>query len=1151
MEGKMKVDLLNLEQYLVRILAPNSNEVVGTGFFCKPDGWILTCHHVINAIEPYIEKANPSVKFSLGPAPASIINRADIVKEFCIPGADIAVLRAPKQSTPYPYLPLDVYDRWRKNPIDHTVRSRGYPEGPYQKTGIGIDHSQIGTELPSKGFSLVQITASNMKNIDFGFSGAPVVDETTEKVIGLIHAKAAKGYEYQAFFVPITELMKSWNEMKEFHDPGPRIRRAIARDAEKILNETKLKGTVFIPLRLEYGKVPEPGSKQQERKDRIQEEWGFGREWSQFSLKNLCSPVESYILSSSVGTGKTVFLLQLTTAIGFSTQSDRFPLFIPCEEFEGWNAGNWKKMRSEVKEKICSILHKDPKTNYYLTESDVDYLLWKYHKDNKLVFLFDGLDQIHNVPLYKEAAKAMVKEPVIGNNRYIISSRPSGVIACQKDPKITFLRLREFSSADEKQYFGNYYDTARSICRFAPWVTKVPMLAFMVRKVIEGQRINEIRNRADLYSQFIHEITEHHDSAGQQSADLALEIRGLLAEISFRALNRDQPAIQKIPAGLIKKILKGQNIDILTKFGLVNLIEEGEKFFFFTHQSFQEYLAAKFIDDDENSALYSHVLNERWNPKWREVIKFLAGIKGDIVIRKILEPPDNIIHSNLFLAAEMMSEVKEPDMKLWEKIYDDLKLIQDPVFSEDIIRVKGYLGRCHGISEAQLKEIIKAILWSLAFPNLKFEKYFAGEALRQLADKVSTDIKNGIVKLLNHDDAMIREAAVNALGHLAEYVDPDVPDKIVSLLQDEEFFVQYTAWETLPLFIDNINSDVINHIVALLGDDIPDVRIAAVEALGLLADKIGPDIISNIITLLNNDVLPVRQSAANALGLAAEKDYKDGINVIARLLRENNTDMNRTAIHVLFGMAEKGDKDAMNLILGTLNDNDLEIRSEAVLLIKQLAGRINSDIKDQIIGFLKEDNPALLVNTITTLGEVADMGDQDVINHIKIFLGNNTPELRETALKALSKLAYQGEPDVIDRIISLLSDKEPNVQEAAVAALGQLAEIGDADAINNIVRLLTQCDENVRVEAVKALGKLTDKNDRDTIKYIVNSLGDSNADVRDAAVTSLGILLDKGYQDAVNHILSVFLNDKENVIVRYTALYIFERLYQKGIPLPA
>ena len=182
----MSAEIGDLEQYVLKILQPERREN-GTGFFCHPDGYILTCYHVI---EPHLNAGRNDV---------NVIYRyeehqARICEEYSIEDADIAVLKLvrPLPSSELKYLPLDTHKRWD---VGDEIYSFGYPEG----------YSGGATKV--EGASVIQITGLDLSNVDNGYSGAPVLNLRNKKVIGLINARYRPT---QAFFVPLTELLKRW-----------------------------------------------------------------------------------------------------------------------------------------------------------------------------------------------------------------------------------------------------------------------------------------------------------------------------------------------------------------------------------------------------------------------------------------------------------------------------------------------------------------------------------------------------------------------------------------------------------------------------------------------------------------------------------------------------------------------------------------------------------------------------------------------------------------------------------------------------------------------------------------------------------------------------------------------------------------------------
>jgi len=399
---------------------------------------------------------------------------------------------------------------------------------------------------------------------------------------------------------------------------------------------------------------------------------------------------------------------------------------------------------------------------YGFLEEDIKDFFDTYFRDGKIFFLFDGLDQIKGDD-YTSLVNTIFK--IITNNRVIISSRPSAVIPLESERGLPFLRLKPFSSEDIKLYFGDDYEQARSISRFAPDLIRVPMLAFMLKTLVREGKTENIFNRADIYARFIDHVIYWHETSRPLVTDVQLieGVKKVLKRISFDALNLNEPQIQKISINLpvIEDLNRefGININALTKFGLVNLILEmgdiTQHSLFFTHQSFQEFLAAQYISESEDSEMLEAVINEMWSPKWQEVIKFLAGIRGQEIVEKIYsqgnDKEDNIIHSCLFLAAECLAEVREVRGELKEEINQKLKeLVRIEPFRFDAIIASGFLGDITSL---------KSLLWDLDWSVCAA----AVEALAKLEDRVPEEAIKDIADWLQDDGRYVRKSAYRTL----------------------------------------------------------------------------------------------------------------------------------------------------------------------------------------------------------------------------------------------------------------------------------------------------------------------------------------------------------------------------------------------------
>jgi predicted NACHT family NTPase len=255
-----------------------------------------------------------------------------------------------------------------------------------------------------------------------------------------------------------------------------------------------------------------------------------------------------------------------------------------------------------------------------------------------------------------------------------------------------------------------------------------------------------------------------------------------LESLAFKALDSKEPQIQKVSIDLYYQKEFGIPEDELATFGLVNLVlESGGSFLFFTHQSFQEYLAAKYASKDDK--LMQKVIDEMWDPKWHEVIKFLAGFRGEGIVLKVYQR-DNVIHAGLFLATECAGEVRSVDKAL-------TKILQ---------------------------EKIKPLLFEIAYG------YDARFALKNLGDKVDAEMVRQLAGMLRDENPDVRRTATDTLKEFADRVDAGMVLQIADLLRDEVSRVRESAARTLGKLVDKVDARTVRQLADLLRDDDAGVR---------------------------------------------------------------------------------------------------------------------------------------------------------------------------------------------------------------------------------------------------------------------------------------------------------------------------------------
>jgi HEAT repeat protein len=1145
--------MVDLRPYLAKILVPSKNIVNGTGFFCHPDGYILTCYHVI---KPYLDDNRTEIDIRYQDKSF----KAKIYEAYCLEKSDIAVLKIIGQNIQIKYLDLDIYKRWN---INDNICSFGYPKGYFQKSGIGINAS-IGSPTQDKeGISIIQLTGLNIgENVNPGFSGAPVLHLKTKKVIGLVYARYKSK---QAFFVPLKELFDSWSELEDLHDVFKKIRLKIAEKAEEELKK-KLKGTEYIPLDLEYGEIPKRETEKIE--DKPWKEWAHGREWKAFDLDKLFSLDISYILSSDVGSGKTTFFYWLARELVHRT--GRAPIFITCAELE--DIKNSDELKEYLVKKYKYLFKKE------FLEIDLEYFLDKYLDEKKIVFLCDGLDQIKSYEYIKLTKKIF---DMSRTNPVLISSRPTAVRAFETSPEITFLRLQAFSNEKQKEYFGSDdYEEARRISGLAPDLTRIPMLAYMVKVLIEKNKTGVVYTRTDVYERFINHIIYHQDSnipISSQWDQLTKNTEKTLKCLAFKALDLKEPEIQKISDKLYDKINSALPLDDLPSFGLVNLImERGDitkKYIYFTHQSFQEFLAAQYTNDNEG--LIEKVLKEKWNPKWREVIKFLTGLRGEEIIEKIYpgSEEDNVIYSRLFLVAECIPEINRISERLKNAIADELwKLVYLKPFKSTAIKALGKLGDINKLKSllldknsdvrgsaieaiAQLKyRIDDEVIIQIAAMLKDEDWYVRGSAIRAIAelkDRIDDDAVSQIAAMLKDENSDVRSAVIDALASLNDRIDDEVISQIGAMLKDKNWDVRESTISALEQLKERLNDKAVSQIAAMLKDGYGYVRGYALRALGQLKERLNDKAVSQIAAMLKDEEGYVRRSALEALAQLKDRIDEEIISQIAAMLKDEDWFVRRYALEAVAQLKDRLNDEVISQIGARLKDEEAWVRSSALEALPQLKDRLNEEVISQIGAMLKDEDYDMRSLAIRALAKLKDRLNEEVISQIGARLKDEEGYVRKSALRALAQLKERIDEDVINQIAEMMKDRDEgeSVRSSAIIALAELKDRLNEEVISQIRAMLKDEERYVRSSGIRALAKLKDRIDDEVISKIVDRLKDEDSDVRRSAIEALAQLQDRLDDKVISQIAARLKDEDEDV--RDSGYNCLKILYESGKRLPS
>jgi hypothetical protein len=177
-------------------------DVAGAGFFAG-EGVLVTCAHVVTAAG-----SGPDGRITLAfpHAPGAPQVYGEVLAESwrASEGQDVAVVRVDQVPDGVPLLPLGSAAGCR----GHRVRSFGFPRQAPPSGHFGW--GEAGDLLNAAGAGmLLQLTGAN--DLTTGFSGGPILDEVTGRVIGMLTAITAADERYRgvsiAYATP-TEVLR-------------------------------------------------------------------------------------------------------------------------------------------------------------------------------------------------------------------------------------------------------------------------------------------------------------------------------------------------------------------------------------------------------------------------------------------------------------------------------------------------------------------------------------------------------------------------------------------------------------------------------------------------------------------------------------------------------------------------------------------------------------------------------------------------------------------------------------------------------------------------------------------------------------------------------------------------------------------------------
>lgn len=340
------------------------------------------------------------------------------------------------------------------------------------------------------------------------------------------------------------------------------------------------------------------------------------------------------------GAGKTTFLKYLVTQ-AVEGKLDAIPIFV---SLKAWSDANVDLLPFLVRQfAICGFPDAQPFVEHILEEG-------------KAIVLFDGLDEVNLEANARHRITTSMRECAqqYGASRMVITCRTAATEYVFE--QFRYCELADFTQAQVEVFVARWFhdDEAKRQAFLKAFahedhkglrdLARRPLLLTMLCLTFE-ETMAFPRRRAELYEEAIDALLKKWDSSRSIQRDtiyrkLSLGYkRQLLMELAAETFERGQffmprrdvvervtRFLRRLPPVDITEDIDGEAVlrSIEAQHGL--LIERARDIYSFSHLTFHEYFAARYIADHPEESVLRGAVAHAADPQWREVLLLTAGM---------------------------------------------------------------------------------------------------------------------------------------------------------------------------------------------------------------------------------------------------------------------------------------------------------------------------------------------------------------------------------------------------------------------------------------------------------------------------------------------------------------------------------------------
>ena len=376
------------------------------------------------------------------------------------------------------------------------------------------------------------------------------------------------------------------------------------------------------------------------------------------------------MLEADSGMGKTTFLQVYLERLLQAEATREYPMPVYFDLSQLPEGSGFREFYPELYRQVMAVvlLEREEQPDLEIEESLLERTVNRLVLTGQILFLLDGFDRLIPEDRFQIYFDVVVDGDALRDNFVMIATRPVGFgpfatssIIKRGQDSMFRTAIQPVSDIQRRCYLpaASIKPQAEKFQLFYPELFQNPLLLKMIRSLVDGEKLEGVTSRTNLYRTWIDEIFTDKESIKPDAE--TQECLNTLEDICLQLVREGRwQRQQDAETGFELKVFenRGAHLQKLYADGRVcapfdRLIQSTPTRWEFRHPSFQEYFAGRALvrDPEWEAVLREHGRDD----SWQNLFQFFAGttsIDPDTLLDILLD------EGALFLAGHVLAEVE-------------------------------------------------------------------------------------------------------------------------------------------------------------------------------------------------------------------------------------------------------------------------------------------------------------------------------------------------------------------------------------------------------------------------------------------------------------------------------------------------------------